>query len=187
MLSFALCRYDLKQGTHLLTDVPSRYGRLITALSFCRDLQEPGVQGAYRAGEARGSSAQGLARDEEEERCRGPGMMSGGIRAWTRGVWHGLGASSLSDTRRRGRMAGCLGRTCYEDDPRCASQLDRTMYSACTNRREFVRQCGRCALQVSVSPWQSEVVYVLVFPGTNDRASTFDRRLTRTTDKTPVR
>ena len=72
-------RYDLKQGTSHFNSIPSRYDRLMNDLSFfvnTRDLQEPGVQGACRAGEARGRAAQGVERDEEEARRRGPGLIS---------------------------------------------------------------------------------------------------------------
>ena len=77
-LTSLTCRYDLKQGTHPFPGNSSNLGRLIYAPSFSvlyRNFQEPGVEGAYRARKTRGRTAQGVQRDEEEERCRGPGLI----------------------------------------------------------------------------------------------------------------
>ena len=93
-LTSLTCRYDLKQGTHPFPGNSSNLGRLICAPSFSvlyRNIQEPGVEGAPRAGEARGCAAQGLERDEEEERRRGPGLIP--VRRLSRDSWVALGAS----------------------------------------------------------------------------------------------
>lgn len=59
----------------------------------CRDLQESGVEGAHRASETRGSPAQGFKRNEEKERCRGPGLMPVGFGVRPCGIRTALGVS----------------------------------------------------------------------------------------------
>lgn len=91
-----------------LSDLPPA-DTLIPCANFShRDIEEPGIEGAYRAGEARFCAAQGVKGDEAEAGCGRPGLSSGHIES---GGIRGISAAQagrmlIVQKGERGRLRG---------------------------------------------------------------------------------